>query len=92
LDSFGDERSNELLEQCAEMLASKILSWNFEDEHDVPVEITPKAFMSHVDGPFFQALTRAIRKASTGVSVPLETPSGDGNSLEAQIPMEPLPS
>ncbi len=89
LDSWYGTPGTELLEQVTEMLAERIISWNFEDEHDQPVEISPKGLRSHVDGPFFRELIAAVRRASSGVAAPLETPSNDGE-LEQSIPMEPL--
>src|SRR5688572_15537549 len=86
LDTFAAERSNELLAQVADMLADRIISWNFEDQHDQPVEISPKSIRAHVDGTFFRELIAAIRRASSGVAAPLETPSSDGGSVEASIP------
>jgi len=89
LSSFGDKPDAETLEAVKELLASRLLSWNFEDHNGAPVEITPKAIGANVDPALLYAIVRGIRQAVGGKSGPLETPSPSGEpTLEAGIPMD----
>lgn len=89
LMSFGDRPEAETAEGIKELLAARLLSWNYEDRHGTTVEISPKAIGAHVDPPFLYAIVRGIRQASGGGSGPLDKPSSGGEqTLEASIPME----
>lgn len=89
LNTGTDEERRLALESMAEMLDSKIVAWNYEDEAGLPIDKCAKEIEA-LDEGFLTAILRGITAGSKKVAAPLETPSGDGG-LESQIPMEPLP-
>lgn len=89
VNSGTAEERHHALQSMAEMLDSRIVEWNYEDEKGLPVEKCAKEIEA-LDQDFLAAILRGITAGSKQVATPLGTPSGDG-ALEAQIPMEPLP-
>ena len=72
------------------IMASRLVSWNVEDEDDRPVPATLDGIKSQ-DLDFNLTIVNAWTTAMAGVSAPLEpSSSGGGPSLEASIPMEAL--
>ncbi|MFD9256924.1 hypothetical protein [Streptomyces sp. NPDC059538] len=72
------------------IMASRLVSWNVEDDDDRPVPATLDGIKAQ-DLDLNLAIVGAWTKAMAGVSDPLELPSTDGvPSLEASIPMDAL--
>lgn len=73
-----------------EMLAGKLAEWNLESAPGVPLPLTLEGIRA-LDWTWGRDLVRAWVRCVSGVSGPLERPSGDTPPLEvASIPMEPL--
>lgn len=89
LNAGDDGQRRDVLSSMAQMLDSKIVAWNYEDEEGLPVDKCAKEIEA-LDQDFLTAILRGITAGSKQVAAPLEKPSEDGG-LEAQIPMEPLP-
>ncbi|MFC9821371.1 hypothetical protein ACFWG6_30825 [Streptomyces erythrochromogenes] len=80
--------ANDLLQ----MMASRLVSWNVEDDNDQPVPATLDGIKTQ-DLDLNLAIVNAWTTAMAGVSAPLEQSSTDGgSSLEGSIPMEILSS
>lgn len=99
--SFGDltlmkglagksQFSEEDLEPILELFADKIVSWNYEDDNDVPVPVSLEAVRELDAGAVVAALLQ-WQEAVAAIGAPLkkDSPSGE-TSLEASIPMEDL--
>lgn len=72
------------------IMAGQLISWNVEDEEDMPVPATLDGIKTQ-DLDFNLAIVNAWTTAMAGVSAPLEQSSTGGeSSLAASIPMEPL--
>lgn len=72
------------------IMASRLVSWNVEDDDDLPVPPTLDGIKTQ-DLDFNLAIVNAWTTAMAGVPAPLDQPSSDGgSSLEASIPMEVL--
>lgn len=72
------------------IMASRLVSWNVEDDDDMPVPATLDGIKTQ-DLDFNLAIVNAWTTAMAGVPVPLEQPSTGGeSSLEASIPMDVL--
>ena len=73
-----------------QIMASRLVGWNVEDEADLPVPATLDGIKA-MDLDFNLAIVNAWTTAMAGVSAPLEPSSSGGEpSLEASIPMEVL--
>lgn len=73
-----------------ELFASKLISWNLEDEDGTPIPATVDG-LNDQDMDFALDLVLAWVSAVIGVSAPLGQPSTDGTPFpEGSIPMETL--
>lgn len=78
------------LDDMMSLFASKLDSWNLEDDNDQPVPSSFEAVKAQ-DLDFIMELIDAWMRNIVGVSVPLGQGSNVGEtSLEGLIPMEPL--
>lgn len=76
--------------QLLTIMAGQLISWNVEDDDDMPVPATLDGIKTQ-DLDFNLAIVNAWTTAMAGVPAPLEPSStGGGSSLVASIPMEPL--
>lgn len=72
------------------IMASRLVSWNVEDDDDLPVPPTLDGIKTQ-DLDLNLSIVNAWTTAMAGVPAPLEQPSSDGgSSLEASIPMDVL--
>lgn len=72
------------------IMASRLVSWNVEDDDDMPVAATLDGIKTQ-DLDLNLAIVNAWTTAMAGVPAPLEQPSTGGTpSPEASIPMEAL--
>lgn len=89
--SSGDALTAEdavTLTEMRERIAGVLVSWNLEDESDVPVPATPEGMRAQ-DFAFVGAITAAYIEAISGVSGPLVPSSTNGESFPVDsIPME----
>lgn len=86
-DIINSEDSNEV-----EELATRIVSWNLEDDDGKPIPATPEG-LRQVDTSLVSALKNAWVQSITGVHdadpLPQSSPSGEPSLVES-IPMEAL--
>jgi hypothetical protein len=76
------------LKRITPVLADVFIEWNYQDDDDQPIPLTPAA-VKKLDYEMAIACSRALVAAASGVSRPLPGLSGDGSrSLEESIPME----
>lgn len=73
-------------QELAELLATHIEEWNFEDADGQPLPITVEAIMDNIESVVLVRIAREWYKAATGVTAPLDGPS----SMESTLEMEPL--
>ncbi|MFI8448252.1 hypothetical protein [Streptomyces erythrochromogenes] len=85
-EAEGGGETNQLLT----IMASRLVSWNIEDDDDQPVPATIDGIKTQ-DLDLNLAIVNAWTKAMAGVPDPLEQPSTDGGPFpEASIPMAEL--
>jgi hypothetical protein len=90
----GDDSSVDpaMIRKMVEMVAGAMISWNLEDDDDVPVPITVEGLLDQ-EIDFLMQIIEAWTEAIAGVAAPLEPGSTSGvNALEASLPMETLSS
>jgi hypothetical protein len=81
-----------MVRKMVEMVAGAMISWNLEDDDDVPVPITVEGLLDQ-EIDFLMQIVMAWTEAIAGVAAPLEPGSTSGvNALEASLPMETLSS
>ena len=82
------------VEELFGFFASRLVSWNLEDEDGKPVPATLKGLLGEEMG-FILKIVQAWVRAITGVSPPLSNGSSNGpagrNPLEESIPMMAAP-
>lgn len=90
-DAANEDANSGEFRELLELVAEKIVDWNVEDDDGRPVEPTLAALIDQ-DPDFNLAIINAWTTAISGVPAPLDDASPGGDpSVEASIPMEPLP-
>lgn len=84
-----DEISKANIDELAELLASYVVEWNYEDEAGQTLPIEPASFFG-LEKPVLIAIADAWIQAGIGITAPLDLGSTDGEqSEEPPIPMIP---
>jgi hypothetical protein len=87
-----DEGDLERMQRAVALLADHLVSWNLEDEDDLPVPCTREGLEGQ-DMGFIQGILSAWMDQAIGVAPPLPQPSADGDPFPVEsIPMTDLPS
>ncbi len=76
--------------KVVEVFVGAMLSWNLEDDFDLPVPVTVDGVLAQ-DPDFIMRIITEWTKAISGVADPLDARSTSGSpSPAASIPMEPV--
>lgn len=87
-----DEQTMERLDLAISILADHLIGWNLEDENGIPVAPTVSE-LRRQDMAFIWGVIGHWMDNAIGVSIPLQTPSEDGDQFpEGLIPMTEVPS
>lgn len=70
------------LTRAAELLAEYVTGWNFDGVDGQPLPITAEAVLGNMELVVLRKVMAEWTKAATGVSAPLDPPSGDGGQPE----------
>lgn len=91
-DMVDAERRQQIqtIDELLELFATKLVTWNLEDDNGTPVPTTRDGLLS-LDMELAQDIVLAWLEGVVGVSAPLETTSEDGlRELIDSLPMDPL--
>lgn len=88
--SVSSETEGEAFDRMLELIASRLHSWNREDEDGNPLPTTLES-LEEEEPKLIHIIVNKWTQAIEGVPVPLESDSSAGEtSAVASIPMEPL--